>query len=185
MTEDKWHSSKPALMSWLSSPHDFKARMPIEWRQILASSWCESPVRDCVSFHLQINELDSFDAAVGGMLSVPVWANRGWDNEKCWDYWKVEGCQVRWMQDLAIGAQITQTQSEVEVFGSRGASVSSTCTRVFRCKRMHVHINTQTHSSAKQPALKVQTSYWAALQSAGLMKRYHVLHYSSMWGSGD
>lgn len=34
-------------------------------------------------------------------------------------------------------------------------------------------------------ALKLYISYWAALQSAGLMKRYRILQYSSVWGSGE
>lgn len=172
-------------MSWLNSPQDFKARMQIEWRQILTSSW-QSPVRDCMSFHLQLNEPNSFDASVGAMLSVPVWSSRGWDSEKRWDG---RSRAVGWDGCKASSSALRSRKHsqrwrclgpEAQMFHS-----PSTCARVFRCKRMHVHVDTQTHSWAEQPALKVQTSYWAALQSAGLMKRYHVLHYSSMWGSGD
>lgn len=59
------------------------------------------------------------------------------------------------------------------------------CARVLRCEWTCMHVlaknrcefmcaHAHTHK-AVQSGLKVHTSYWAVLQSAGLMKRYHIL----------
>lgn len=95
---------------------------------------------------------------------------------------------MRWMQDFSFGARITHTytDSEVEGFESRGANASLT---MHRHTRLEVNAHAQLHTAnwmlnslhadtqtlALQSALKLHTSYWAALQSAGLMKRYHML----------
>lgn len=51
------------------------------------------------------------------------------------------------------------------------------------CASKCAWLHTQTLDM--QPALKMYTSYWAVLQSAGLMKRYHILQQNSVWGSGE
>lgn len=52
---------------------------------------------------------------------------------------------------------------------------AQTHTRAFRCKSTCIHACKHTQTSAMRSALEPYTSYWAALQSAGLMKRYRVL----------
>lgn len=200
--EDEW---KMIYDDWRTPK--FKAGMQIEWQQILASSWWWSPECDCLSIQLQMNELAGFDACgrshaccpcvcvcmceVMGSEIVRNTGITGRSGAVSWDGCKTSPLPLkshtqRWRglspEAPMLHLRCTDTHAHTHVFRCKCTCTlahSKTDVCVQACTPIH------TRTSAMQSALKLQTSYWAALQSAGLMKRYRVLQYSSVWGSGE